>query len=634
MRGRAFDALIVVLCAILVVGGHVLVWANIRGLTTGNELFSVWALPVYVGFVPAAYVLFVWWTSRRGGRRFSDAYRPALMGAGIFLAGIVLEFVWRSVGGTLGDGPESVISPARILLFAGALLLVSGPALSTSRRLSAAARSTVGPDSFLLASSIGFGFAMITLLTGFVHPVVVGAAAGGEVVGEQTATDLYFVPADGSGSRRLTTTRDAFEAHPDVSPDGTRIAFARGVTDDFRLFTMALTGGDERRLRTFEAHEDGALWRPDGQALSLWNAVESVVGGPATPGPAPAPGASSEPAPVDVSGLGTWLVNPDGTNADLLTAAGIGAESWAPDNTRFCGWSWGGSFDVVTFDVETGEITPVEAGPGEDWGCTWSRDGMTVCFHSDRTGNYEIECSNPDGTARRQITNDPAIDQLPRFSADGSRLAFASTRDGEWEIYVAAADGSNPTNLSNDPALDDGFYGIAWVPDGSGIVSASSGRAYASPAPSETVPLGVASIALQSLILTAVLLVAFRLSPGVFGIATLACLIDSVLVAMVGQTPLPALSILLAGVAADLIAWRRPRLGGLSLEIVAASVGALVFAGSYLLIVAVTTGLSWSLDLILGSILLSALLAGVAALSMTRATTRETREQPAESGLV
>src|SRR5687768_3247558 len=115
MRGRRFDALMVFLCAVLVVGGHLLVWANDHELITGNELFSVWALPLYVGFGLSAYVLLLWRTSRRTRSRavdrasqrqgFPRTYQAALVGAALFIVAIVAELAWRSIGGDLPGGP-------------------------------------------------------------------------------------------------------------------------------------------------------------------------------------------------------------------------------------------------------------------------------------------------------------------------------------------------------------------------------------------------------------------------------------------------------------------------------------------------------------------------------------------------
>src|SRR5215213_4049074 len=505
-RHLRFDALIVALGAVLVGGGYVLVWADGKGLVGGNQLFSIWAIPLYVGFATSAYILLLAWIRRRGSRpdvQLAGEYRFAVAGAALFVVALVAEFVWRSVGGRPPSGPEGVLSPTRLALFAATILLLSGPLLS----LAARARQKVGvgrrPDARAVIGAVAFGLVLsvLTLMLGFVHPFVIRAASATAASPQQAPTDLYFVPVNGSGSRRLTTTPEFFEAHPDVSSDGARIAFARGALDDFRIYTMAVAGGDEREITALDRHEDGPVWL-SGTELSFWADVDAQTGtGPQPSGPAPAPGPSTRAEPVPLAGLGVWTVGVDGGAPQLLTGeGGQGFESRTATDGRFCGWSVEtGTLDVAIWDASGKQTAVVAAGPSNEWACSWSPDGTRVAFHSDRDGSFEIYSAASDGGDMRRLTTDEAVDQLPRWSPTGTQIAFISTRDGEFEIFVANADGSGARNVTNDRALDDGFYGIAWVPDGSGLVAASSGRTYGS-SPDVTVPLGVAALVLAAVV--------------------------------------------------------------------------------------------------------------------------------------
>src|SRR5687767_10005611 len=133
MRGRRFDAFMLGLCAIVVVGGHILVWADNNGFIAGNLLFSVWALPLYVGAGLSAYVLLLWRVGRRASGPDEErpglpvAYELAFIGAILFFVAIVAELAWRAIGAGLPSGPEGVLSPSRIALFVATLLLLSGP---------------------------------------------------------------------------------------------------------------------------------------------------------------------------------------------------------------------------------------------------------------------------------------------------------------------------------------------------------------------------------------------------------------------------------------------------------------------------------------------------------------------------
>src|SRR5690349_19459786 len=75
--------------------------------------------------------------------------------------------------------------------------------------------------------------------------------------------------------------------------------------------------------------------------------------------------------------------------------------------------------------------SPVRAAfPGEAGKVTWS---------SNRTGNFDIWVMNGDGSAKTQLTTDPAADYDPTWSASGAKIAFVSDRDGNFEIYTMNA---------------------------------------------------------------------------------------------------------------------------------------------------------------------------------------------------
>ena len=250
---------------------------------------------------------------------------------------------------------------------------------------------------------------------------------------------------------------------------------------------------------------------------------------------------------------------------------------------------WGASAPTVA--PITVETQPV---PGNAWGCDWAPNGQTLAWHSDKTGNFEIYTQNIDGTDARQITSDAEADQLPRWSPDGSQLAWISTRGGEFDIWVGDANGGSARDITNDPALDDGFYGIAWLPDGSGIIAASSGRQVPAQINSESVPLGVGSIALAVILLAGALVFALRLAPSVIGLGTVIGLISGILLAMITPEPLLALSVIAAGVSADGVAWIARTRGDRISQVWAGIVPAMVFASAYFIVLALARGLAWT----------------------------------------
>ena len=102
-----------------------------------------------------------------------------------------------------------------------------------------------------------------------------------------------------------------------------------------------------------------------------------------------------------------------------------------------------------------------------------------ILFQSDLNGNNDIYLMTRDGL--RNLTNDPASDEFPKWSPDGRRIAFSSNRSGRYQIYVMNEDGTDPiqaTHSEND-AIEQ-----AWFPDGKKIAFTESwkrafGRSYA-----------------------------------------------------------------------------------------------------------------------------------------------------------
>ncbi|MGE6691913.1 TolB family protein [Sphingobium limneticum] len=86
---------------------------------------------------------------------------------------------------------------------------------------------------------------------------------------DETVSDLWIVPADGSAAPRRLTSTKAGESDPAWAPDSRRIAFSakREGDDVAQIYILDLAGGEARRATDVPTGAARPQWRPDGQAI-------------------------------------------------------------------------------------------------------------------------------------------------------------------------------------------------------------------------------------------------------------------------------------------------------------------------------------------------------------------------------
>ena len=95
---------------------------------------------------------------------------------------------------------------------------------------------------------------------GGVAPVS-GNGSGRLVFQTQNGGNIYLINADGTGLQRITSGLD-----PQLSPDGSRIAFTRWEPQ-YELFTINIDGTDERPWTSGWRQMKSPTWSADGSKL-------------------------------------------------------------------------------------------------------------------------------------------------------------------------------------------------------------------------------------------------------------------------------------------------------------------------------------------------------------------------------
>jgi Tol biopolymer transport system component len=241
---------------------------------------------------------------------------------------------------------------------------------------------------------------------------------------------IWTMAPDGSDLRQLTTPAPPFfDRVPAWSPDGTHVAFTRGVGSASQVWVVGADGSSATPLTSAEGHNTMPSWSPDGTQIAFassrdhgnWNiwvmnsdgtgqhAVTSVLGDEEFPAWSPAGDRIAHDAQYG-GDYGVWTIRPDGADLRFVTS-GTGALDWSPDATRIA--FDGATVDVV--DVASGNRTTVLG--GGNFYPAWSPDGTRIVYdHSVSTPghqDHDIWTANPDGSDQTPLLQGPAYEDQP-----------------------------------------------------------------------------------------------------------------------------------------------------------------------------------------------------------------------------
>ncbi len=299
------------------------------------------------------------------------------------------------------------------------------------------------------------------------------------------ASSIWVVPADGGPPRALTTGRR--DTAPRWAPDGRRLGFLRVVDGDGRpapaqVYVLPLDGGEPTVLTTMAEGVTTFAWSPSGEQL--------VAGSHARGAVSPMPEAG-RPRPSD---------------ARIITRARFRAEG-----TGFLDAGRRSRLFFVTVRPEAGARgIPRPIGPGRfgDQDAVWSPDGARVFFTAETSAEPDygpsrvvlMQADARGGDPTHVAAVDGAIAN-PSPSPDGSRVAFIAALNGtpvrsysQPDLFVVDRGTGTVTNLTAryDYDIGGGLAGDqraprgssstrpVWTPDGRAIitVAAAEGRAH------------------------------------------------------------------------------------------------------------------------------------------------------------
>ncbi len=265
-------------------------------------------------------------------------------------------------------------------------------------------------------------------------------------------SNLILLNLESNETVRLTSGPEA-TINPVFSPDGRYVSFES--QDD--IWSVNIDTGESKRLTTHVARDSQAAWSPDGSEIAF---ISSRWG--------------------QRSRL--YVMDAAGERVELREVAGVDFSVrnplWSPDG-RYLLFAAGrddeGHYSMGIYRVAARGGLPQRMTPDDNLRNSWpsfSPDGSTIAYVSDRSGFLNIWEMSPEGTDHRQITDVEQDQYYPdnsyiqsvglRWSPDSDQILYFTNRLGNLDLMTVDV-ASRRTSLISDK--DGSHHPVDWIDD-------------------------------------------------------------------------------------------------------------------------------------------------------------------------
>ncbi|MES2339739.1 MAG: S9 family peptidase [Pseudomonadota bacterium] len=275
----------------------------------------------------------------------------------------------------------------------------------------------------------------------------------GDVMSDSMRASIWLVDvASGRQAPLVATGGNAFS--PRWSPDGTRLAYVAADGGAAQLHVRWMATGESAKVTNLPTSPSALAWSPDGSRIAYSMLV-----------------------PDDGLKLGKAPAKPEGAKwADPLQV--IDRVTYRADGE---GYFKPGYTHIFVVPADGGAPRQMTFGAFHDDGpLSWTPDGRSILFSAVRKPDWEREPNDSEVIALdtasgtlTPLTTRYGPDANPRVSPDGTKVAYLGADDKRrsytpTRAYVMNRDGSGVRDLT--PGLDRGIDDLVWAQDGRSLV--------------------------------------------------------------------------------------------------------------------------------------------------------------------
>jgi len=286
-----------------------------------------------------------------------------------------------------------------------------------------------------------------TLVTGggtrVKHPAV--ASRAGAIAYEDWHYEINIVDVALRGGERrpISPTTDQWNFHPQISPDGSKIAFQSTRSGPYEIWVADRDGSNAVQITSSGGYKSMPRWSPDGRSLVFVTRVEEV-------------------AQLVIVDVATRRVHPVTTDT-----GGLAAPSFTHDGASvYFASPRSGSWQTWRMPVAGGAAQQVTTEGG--YAALESPDGQWLYLSRfDRKGLWRRPTS---GGAEQVVSLDVAPEDWPNWGVTDSGAFFVTRPDDEDPVLMVAENGAAPRMVTR--LAEHAWSGVAMSRDGSHVLYA------------------------------------------------------------------------------------------------------------------------------------------------------------------